>query len=118
MCIRDSIGLLSMTIILILFIWSLLRMLVTIAMWAYAIYHSKGAGVWLLGACWSLPFQLLISPFWWASSAAEDIADRVGTEMESQAHHEDDRKSYATTALARIEQPIRPLFQVLGRWPP
>ena len=98
------IGPLSMMIILILFIWSLLRMLVTIAMKAYTIYHSKGAGVWLLGACWSLPFQLLILPFRWASNAVEDIADRVGTEMECQAHHEDNRMSNPTAALARVER--------------
>ena len=68
-----------------MFVWSLLRMLVTIATRAYAIYRAKGTGMWLLGACWSLPFQLLMSPFRWASGAAEDIADRVGTEMECQA---------------------------------
>ena len=97
-------GPLSMTVILILFIWSLLRLLVTIATRAYAIFRAKGTGMWLLGACWSLPFQLLMSPFRWASDAAEDIADRVGTEMECQAAHKNDRKAYPVSELSRMER--------------
>ncbi len=98
------IGPLSATIILILFIWSLLRMVTTVAVRAYAIYQERGPGVWLLGACWSLPFQLLLSPFRWASRAAEDVADRVGIEMECQAHHDDNRARYPTTEVARVER--------------
>ena len=97
-------GPLLMTIILVLFVWSLLRVLVTISMRAYAIHRAKGVGMWLLGACWSLLFQLLMSPFRWASEAAEDIADRVCTEMECQAAHEEDRKGYPASALEMMER--------------
>ena len=100
-------GPLSMTVILVLFVWSLLRVLVTIAMRAYAIHRAKGVGMWLLGACWSLPFQLLMSPFRWASEAAEDIADRVGTEMECQAAHEEARKGYPASDLEDMERGSR-----------
>ena len=51
-----------------------------------------------------MPFQLLISPFRWASSAAEDIADRVGTEIECQAHHEEVRNVYPASELMRMER--------------
>jgi hypothetical protein len=43
-------------------------------------------GLWLLGAFWSLPFQLIISPVRWANEAAFEVADRVAVNMESQAH--------------------------------
>ena len=130
-------GPLSMTVILVLFVWSLLRVLVTIAMRAYAIHRAKGVGMWLLGACWSLPFQLLMSPFRWASEAAEDecqpaseaclpdvedraedIADRVGTETECQAAREEARKGYPASDLEDMERgsrsypPYVPSFRV------
>jgi hypothetical protein len=52
------------------------------------VYHlqSQGMGLWLLGAFWSLPFQLIISPVRWA---IEEVADRVAVNMESQAHMDD-----------------------------
>ena len=49
---------------------------------------------------------------------AEDIADRVGTEMECQAAHEEDRKGYPASDLEAMERgsrsylPYVPSFQV------
>ena len=88
---------------------SLLRILVTVILRAVAIFRARGAGVWLLGALWSLPFQLLISPVRWASNAAADIADRVGTEMECQAHHEEERRTetYPASMLSTLEKGSR-----------
>ena len=39
--------------------------------------------------------------------AAEDIADRVGTEMECQAAHEEARKGYPASDLEDIERGSR-----------
>ena len=65
----------------------------------------------MLGAVWSLPFQLLVTPFKWASGQAADVADRVGTEMECRALHDDEEKGggYPIAALEKL---------VEGRYPP
>jgi len=94
-----------------MFTWGLVRLVVTILMRAYAIYRMRGAGLWMLGAVWSLPFQLLVTPFKWASGQAADVADRVGTEMECRALHSDEEKGggYPIAALEKL---------VEGRYPP
>jgi len=94
-----------------MFAWGFVRLVVTILMRAYAIYRMKGAGVWMLGAVWSLPFQLLVTPFKWASGTAADVADRVGTEMECRALHEDEKGGgeYPVAALRSLEE---------GKYPP
>jgi hypothetical protein len=59
-------------------------------------------GLWLLGAFWSLPFQLIISPVRWANKAATEVADRVAVDMESQAHMYDKKwrmSGYPSTML-------------------
>jgi hypothetical protein len=53
---------------------------------ACTIYRARGMGLWLLGAFWSLPFQLIISPVRGANKATAEVADRVTVDMESQAH--------------------------------
>jgi hypothetical protein len=58
-----------------MFILGLLRLVFTIIIRAIAIYRTRGAGLWMLGALWSLPFQLIITPFKWIGGAAADIAD-------------------------------------------
>jgi hypothetical protein len=81
----------------------------------------KGAGVWMLGAVWSLPFQLLVTPFKWASGTAADVADRIGTEMECRALHEDEEKGggYPTAALERLGEiqypPFNPSFLAVNK---
>ncbi len=49
-------------------------------------------GLWIMGAFWSLPFQLIISLVRWASEAASEIADRVAVDMESQAHMDEEKR--------------------------
>ncbi len=49
-------------------------------------------GLWIMGAFWSLPFQLIISPVRWASEAASEIADRAAVDMESQAHMDEEKR--------------------------
>jgi hypothetical protein len=49
-------------------------------------------GIWLLGAFWSLPFRLIISPVSWANKAASEVADRVAVDMESQAHMDKEKR--------------------------
>jgi hypothetical protein len=44
-------------------------------------------GLWLLGAFWSLPFQLIISLVRWANEA-----NRVDVHMESQAQMDENKR--------------------------
>jgi hypothetical protein len=109
------------TILFLMFAWGFVRLVVTILMRAFAIYRMKGAGVWILGAVWSLPFQLLVTPFKWASGTAADVADRIGTEMECRALHEDEEKGggYPTAALERLGEsqypPFNPSFMAVNK---
>jgi len=100
------IGPFSVIILLGLFAWSLVKVFVTVICRACAIYRARGVGVWLLGAVWSLPFQLIITPVRWANEAATEVADRVAIEMESQAHHEDSRRpgGYPASFLADMDR--------------
>jgi len=100
------------TILFLMFAWGFVRLVVTILMRAYTICRMKGAGVWMLGAVWSLPFQLLVTPFKWVSGMAADVADRVGTEMECRELHEDEEKGsgYPTAALERMVEGTYPPF--------
>jgi hypothetical protein len=54
--------------------------------------RSQRRGLWLLGAFWSLPFQLIINPVRWANEAASEVADRVAMDMESQAHMDEEKR--------------------------
>jgi hypothetical protein len=100
-------GPLNVSILFLMFIWGLVRWVVTIIMQAIAIYETKGAGLWMLGAFWSLPFQLIITPFRWTGDPAADFTDpRVETEMECQAHHKEARRGsggYPAAALEELE---------------
>ncbi len=69
---------------------------------ACAIYRARGMGLWLLGAFWSLPFQLIISPTRWANEAATEVADWVPVDIESQAHMDNEKRrmsGYPSTML-------------------
>ena len=97
----------AVTLLFLMFFWGMVRLVFTIIMRAIAIYRARGAGLWILGAFWSLSFQLLITPFSWIGGAAASVADRVGTEMECQAHHEDARRGdggYPAAALEELER--------------
>jgi hypothetical protein len=100
------VGPLAISILFLMFIWGLVRLVVTVIMQAIAIYRTRGAGLWMLGAFWSLPFQLIIMPFRWVGGTPADVADWVGTEMECQAHHEEARRggSYPAAALEELER--------------
>jgi hypothetical protein len=65
--------------------WSMIKVIVSVIVCACTIFRARGMGLWIMGAFWSLPFQLIISPVRWASEAASEIADRVAVDMESQA---------------------------------
>jgi hypothetical protein len=67
--------------------------------------QSQGMGLWLSGAFWSLPFQLIITPIRWANEAATEAADRVAVEMESQAHMEKSKRrmvGYPASKMSNI----------------
>jgi hypothetical protein len=98
-------GPIAIFIMLGLLVWSIVKIVVSVIIRACTIYRASGVGLWLLGAFWSLPFQLIISPVRWASEAATDVADRVAIEMESQAHRDDEKRrmaGYPSTMLREM----------------
>ena len=62
-----------------------------------------------------------VTPFKWASGTAADVADRIGTEMECRALHEDEEKGggYPTAALERLGEsqypPFNPSFLAVNK---
>jgi hypothetical protein len=85
--------------------WSIVKVIVSVIVRACTIYRARGVGLWLLGAFWSLSFQLIISLVRWASEAATDVADRVAIEMESQDHMDDEKwrmAGYLSTMLCEM----------------
>jgi hypothetical protein len=85
-------GPVTVFILIGLLLWSIVKVIVSVIVRACTIYRARGMGLWLLGAFWSLPFQLIISPVRWASEAAADVADRVAVDMEAQAHMDDEKR--------------------------
>jgi hypothetical protein len=71
------------------------------------IYRWRGAGLWIVGAFWSLPFQLIITPFPWAGGTAVDVANRVRTELVCQAHHEEARRGNGGSPTGAVEETQR-----------
>jgi hypothetical protein len=83
---------LGIFVLLGLLAWSMVKMIVTVIVQAYTIYRERVAGLRLLGAFWSLSFQLIITLVRWANKAATEMADQVTVEMECQANHNEDRR--------------------------
>jgi hypothetical protein len=79
-------------ILLVLLLWSVVKVIVSVIVRACTIYRARVMGLWILGAFWSLPFQLIISPVRWANEAATEVVDRVVVEMESQAHMDSEKR--------------------------
>jgi hypothetical protein len=55
-------GPVAIFIMLGLLLWSVVKIFVSVIVRACTIYRTRGMGLWPLGALWSLPFQLIISP--------------------------------------------------------
>jgi hypothetical protein len=70
----------------------MVKVIVSVTVRACTIYRAKGMGLWLLGAFWSLPFQLIINLVRCAKEAATEGADRVDMDMKSQAHMDDTKR--------------------------
>ncbi len=88
-----------------LLVWSMVKVVVLVIVRACTIYKARGMGLRLLGAFWSLHFQLIISPVRWANEAATEVADRVAVDMESQAHMNDKKwrmSGYPSTMLQEM----------------
>jgi hypothetical protein len=62
----------------------MVKVIVSVIVCACTIYRARGMVLWLLGAFWSPPFQMIISPVRWANEAATEVADRAAVNMESQ----------------------------------
>ncbi len=98
-------GPVAIFILIGLLLWSIVKVFVSVIVRACTIYRARGMGLWLLGAFWSLPFQLVISPVRWANEAASDVADRVAVDMESQAHMDNEKRSvsgYPSTLIREM----------------
>jgi hypothetical protein len=78
-------GPIAVFILLGLFVWSMIKVVVSVIVRACTIYRARSMGLWLLGTFWNLPFQLIISLVRWANEAATEVAERVTMVMESQA---------------------------------
>ncbi len=112
-------GPIAVFILLGLLVWSMVKVVVSVIVRACAIHRARGMGLRLLGAFWSLPFQLIISPVRWANEAATEMADRVAVDMESQAHMDGEKRrmsGYPSTMLHEMRggQSLYPPY--VPRW--
>ncbi len=73
---------------LLLLVWGGLRLMITVLLRVVMIVRYKGCGIWVLTASWGTLFQLAISPFNWVDSAMENVGERVGQMMETEAARE------------------------------
>jgi hypothetical protein len=83
----------------------MVKVVISVIVRVCTIYRARGMGLWLLGAFWSLPFHLIISPVRWANKSATEVVDRVAVDMESQAHIDNEKRSisgYPSTMLHRM----------------
>ncbi len=98
-------GPIAIFILLGLLVWSILKVIISVIVRACTIYRARGVGLCLLGAFWSLPFQLIISPIRWANEGATEVADRVAVDMESQADMDEEKRrmsSYPSSMLHKM----------------
>jgi hypothetical protein len=98
-------GPIAVFILLGLLVWSMVKVVISVIVRACAIYQARGMGLWVLGAFWSLPFRLIISPVRWADEAATEVAERVAVDMESQTHMDDEKQrmsGYPSTMLHKM----------------
>jgi hypothetical protein len=70
---------------LLLMVWGGLRLVVTIFFRVAIIVRYRGCGVWVLTALWGTLFQLAVSLFNWINGVIEDVAQRVGVMLDSEA---------------------------------
>jgi hypothetical protein len=91
---------------LLLLVWGGLRLIITVLLRVVIIVRYKGCGIWVLTALWGTLFQLAISPFNWVDSTMENIGERVGQMMETEAAREPEeggsrKKSMSVEELRR-----------------
>ncbi len=67
-----------------------MRLIITVLLRVVIIVRYKGCGIWVLTALWGTLFQLAISPFSWVDSTMENVGERVGQMMETEAAREPD----------------------------
>jgi hypothetical protein len=109
---------------LLLLVWGGLRLIITVLLRVVIIVRYKGCGIWVLTALWGTLFQLAISPFNWVGLRMENIGERVGQMMETEAAREPEegvtrKRSISVEDLRRIyswwpggltkEEPLNPL---------
>jgi hypothetical protein len=85
---------------LMLLVWGAFRLLVTILIRIIVIVRCKGCGIWVMTALWGTLFQLAISPFSWMDAAMEEVGERVGQMMESEANREPEEEKPRRKALS------------------
>jgi uncharacterized membrane protein len=82
----------------------MVKVVISVIVRVCTIYKVRGMGLWLLGAFWGLPFQLIISPVRWANEAATELAERVAVDMESQAHMDDEKRRMSGYPLTMLHE--------------
>jgi hypothetical protein len=80
------------------------KVIMLVIVQACTTYRPRGMGLWLLGAFWSLPFQLIITPVRWANEAATEVAEPVAVEMESQAHLDENKRRMAVYPASMLSE--------------
>src|SRR5450830_1313255 len=81
-------GPVAATVIMVLFLVSLVKTILDVIIRTYFLYRAKGPGLWLFTALWAVPFQVAISPLRWAANAADKVTSRVTKEMERTVNKE------------------------------
>jgi len=79
------VGTAAVSLTLIIFFLSLLRMMITVAVCAFFIVPMRGFCIWLQAALYGTAYQILMSPFMAANSLGRAVGDKVAAHMELQA---------------------------------
>jgi len=96
------VGTAAVSVTLIIFFLSLLRMLITVAMCAFFIVRMRGLGIWVFAAVYGTAYQILMSPLMAADSLGRAAGDKVTAQMELEAARSE-RTSSADSRPKAIE---------------
>jgi len=79
------VGTAAVSLTLIIFFLSILRMMVSVAVRAFFIVRVRGLGIWVFAAVYGTAYQILMSPLIAADSLGRAAGDKVAAQMELEA---------------------------------
>jgi len=79
------VGTAAVSLMLIIFFFSILRMLITVAVRAFFIMPMRDLGIWVFAAMYGTAYQILMSPLMAADSLGRAARDKVVAQMELEA---------------------------------